>query len=216
MKIIPNSLIHRLGLLCVACLLFATTGRAALLQIVVDNDFAILTGTDTSVLRLVYQNDQEWPNQISAAASFDLTLNPGETTIYILGMGGGGEENISGKINNININTLSLTMSGDLRPFLAGYNNTDVVNASYVAQLTDVQTAFPTLTFSSVSPTFGNVPNLSGFGLGYAFADATAVLLKVAASDVNVSPIPEPGTWAAMAVFAGGAAWARWRRRKTS
>jgi hypothetical protein len=29
-------------------------------------------------------------------------------------------------------------------------------------------------------------------------------------------PIPEPGTWAAMALLAGGAAFARWRRRKTA
>jgi hypothetical protein len=28
------------------------------------------------------------------------------------------------------------------------------------------------------------------------------------------SPIPEPGTWAAMAIFAGGAAYAGWRRRQ--
>jgi len=28
------------------------------------------------------------------------------------------------------------------------------------------------------------------------------------------APIPEPGTWAAMAIFAGGAAYAGWRRRK--
>jgi len=30
------------------------------------------------------------------------------------------------------------------------------------------------------------------------------------------APIPEPGTWAAMAIFAGGAAFAGWRRRKSA
>ena len=30
----------------------------------------------------------------------------------------------------------------------------------------------------------------------------------------NSAPIPEPGTWAAMAIFAGGAAYAGWRRRR--
>ena len=30
------------------------------------------------------------------------------------------------------------------------------------------------------------------------------------------TPIPEPGTWAAMAIFAGGAAYAGWRRRKSA
>jgi hypothetical protein len=30
------------------------------------------------------------------------------------------------------------------------------------------------------------------------------------------APIPEPGTWAAMAIFAGGAAYAGWRRRNSA
>jgi hypothetical protein len=32
----------------------------------------------------------------------------------------------------------------------------------------------------------------------------------------GAAPIPEPGTWVAMAVFAGGAAFAGWRRRKVA
>ena len=32
----------------------------------------------------------------------------------------------------------------------------------------------------------------------------------------GAAPIPEPGTWAAMANFAGGAAFAGWRRRKSA
>ena len=35
---------------------------------------------------------------------------------------------------------------------------------------------------------------------------------RVASADA--APIPEPGTWAAMALFAGGAAYAGWRRRR--
>jgi hypothetical protein len=35
--------------------------------------------------------------------------------------------------------------------------------------------------------------------------------MKVTAAS---APIPEPGTWAAMAIFAGGAAFAGWRRRR--
>jgi formylglycine-generating enzyme required for sulfatase activity len=33
-------------------------------------------------------------------------------------------------------------------------------------------------------------------------------------ASVDVAPIPEPGTWVAMAIFAGGAAYAGWRRRR--
>ncbi len=32
----------------------------------------------------------------------------------------------------------------------------------------------------------------------------------------GAAPIPEPGTWAAMAIFAGGAAFAGWRRRSSA
>ena len=32
----------------------------------------------------------------------------------------------------------------------------------------------------------------------------------------GAAPIPEPGTWAAMAIFAGGAAYSGWRRRKSA
>jgi len=35
-----------------------------------------------------------------------------------------------------------------------------------------------------------------------------------AAISLDASPIPEPGTWAAMAILAGGAAFAGWRRRQ--
>ena len=37
--------------------------------------------------------------------------------------------------------------------------------------------------------------------------------MKVTAAS---APIPEPGTWAAMAIFAGGAAYAGWRRRNSA
>jgi autotransporter-associated beta strand protein len=49
-----------------------------------------------------------------------------------------------------------------------------------------------------------------------------SVLVATNGNDLNLvftaagaAPIPEPGTWVAMAVFAGGAAFARWRRRQT-
>ena len=36
--------------------------------------------------------------------SFD--LQNGETTFYVLGMGGGGQENISGTVNDVDITTI--------------------------------------------------------------------------------------------------------------
>jgi len=47
-----------------------------------------------------------------------------------------------------------------------------------------------------------NVPEVEVFYIGFRVAS------------VDTAPIPEPGTWAAMAIFAGGAAYAGWRRRR--
>ena len=48
----------------------------------------------------------------------------------------------------------------------------------------------------------------------YSKAQITTLVLTTA--DPAPAPIPEPGTWAAMAIFAGGAAYAGWRRRKSA
>ena len=44
--------------------------------------------------------------------------------------------------------------------------------------------------------------------------ESNFVGFRVASADA--APIPEPGTWAAMAIFAGGAAYAGWRRRRSA
>ena len=44
------------------------------------------------------------------------------------------------------------------------------------------------------------------------FGTAAASAISLSAS--AAAPIPEPGTWAAMAILAGGAAYAGWRRRQ--
>jgi hypothetical protein len=41
-------------------------------------------------------------------------------------------------------------------------------------------------------------------------------LVSILAGAGGAAPIPEPGTWAAMAIFAGGAAFAGWRRRNSA
>ena len=50
---------------------------------------------------------------------------------------------------------------------------------------------------------------------GFAFEDQvnTAILAGDQGSGPGPSPVPEPGTWAAAALLAGGAAYARWRKR---
>jgi hypothetical protein len=59
------------------------------------------------------------------------------------------------------------------------------------------------VTWDSKSPQF---EILSG-----AYEDQSGVAILAGTS---TAPIPEPSTWVAMAVFAGGAAFARWRQRR--
>src|SRR4051794_33930856 len=92
----------------------AHAGPLYTIKIVADNDFALFAGTDTAVTRLIYQNDEAWPTQIAVASSLNFSLLPAETTFYLLGMGGGGEENISGTLNNVDITSISVLMSSDL------------------------------------------------------------------------------------------------------
>ena len=48
----------------------------------------------------------------------------------------------------------------------------------------------------------------------YIYTDQTGRYMDFQNVTFNATPIPEPGTWAAMAIFAGGAAYAGWRRRR--
>ena len=57
---------------------------------------------------------------------------------------------------------------------------------------------------------FANALNGGSFSLAQSGNDLNLVFTSASA------PIPEPGTWAAMAIFAGGAAYAGWRRRKSA
>lgn len=200
---------HRLTIQSLVGALFVAgiSVQAATIQIVADNDFALLTGTPTTVNRLVYQNNVVWNQQITNASSFELSLQGAENTIYILAMGGGGQENVSGKINNVDIATLSnISVSSNVRSYLGGYNNTTVANGTYDAALLDVQTALPNLTWSAATTGTGTVISLSGFARGYPFADSTAVLYRFSSSDVGVSGVPEPASGSLLLVGLAGLA----------
>ncbi len=165
------------------------------MQIIADNDFAVFGGTATSVNDLIYQNDAGWPDQLNNLSTITFDLQPGDTTFYLLGMGGGGQENISGTVNGVDITTINVSMSSDLSPYLAGYDLGAVAAGTYDASLSDVQTALPNLTWGS--PTFNNtdyVITQSPTGQGYDFASGTAPLFEFNATDVGVAPTPEPST----------------------
>ncbi len=114
----------------------------------------------------------------------------------------------------------------------------DLISAASGSYAADAQlTSFYDAGFSATSPDFG--PNsylgffvqdsaTSFYHYGWLEVTWTAsssqfqILSGAYESEVGVAidagagpaPIPEPGTWAAMAIFAGGAAYAGWRRRR--
>ncbi len=192
-------------------------GQSFSMQIVADNDFAVFGGTATSINDLIYQNDFSWPDQLSNLSSFSFDLAAGDTTFYLLGLGGGGTENISGTVNDVDISSLytydpdtdsfvwSVSESSDLAPYLTGYlvngvADSSVADGTYDASLADVQIALPNLTWGDPTPTTGvdGVASQSPTGHGFHFDDSTAHLFRINASDLGVAitPAPEPSTWA--------------------
>ena len=55
---------------------------------------------------------------------------------------------------------------------------------------------------------------LSSFTTYLPYASEENLVIGFRLASADVAPIPEPGTWAAMAIFADGAAYAGWRRRR--
>jgi hypothetical protein len=192
------------------------------MQLVADNDFAVFGGTTTGVSDLLYQNNASWPQQISSLSAVNFTLPAGDTVFYVLGLGGGGEENISGTLNGVDITAITVSMSSDLGSYLNDYENQlaqsgggTIGAGTYNVSLADVQTAFPQLTWGS--PTINSsdavIQMASPNGVGYDFASGTAHLFSFAATAVGVQPAPEPSTLA-LAAMGGLGLLLKFRRQK--
>jgi len=188
-------------------LLSATAANANVFSIkmVADNDFAIFGGTATGINDLLYQNNSIWTTQIPNLSTLTFTLPTTDTMFYVLGMGGSGNENISGLVNGVDMTSVPVSMSSDIRSYLTGYNLSTVSDGTFNVNLADVQAAFPQLTWGSpILNTTDEVitaaaPNKKGFH----FADSTAHLFAFSSADVGVNDVPEPSTIAlALVAFA--------------
>jgi len=185
-------------------------GQSFSMEIVADNDFAVFAGTSSSVTELLYQNDYSWPDQINNLSTLSFDLQNGETTFYLLGMGGGGEENISGTVNGVDITTIGdVLMSSDIGPSLTGYeaqsSGGTVADGTFDASLTDVQAAFSSLTWSAPSPNTSDavIQLASPNGVGFDFPSQTAELFSFSTADVGVTATPEPSATGLLLVGAG-------------
>jgi hypothetical protein len=178
-------------------------GNTFTIELVADNDFAIFSGTSTSINALMYQNNVVWNQQIAQLQTQTFTLGAGNDTFYVLAMGGGGAESLSGEVNGVNIVDASASMSDNIAIFLSGYNNTSVENGSYNVQLGDVQNSLNGLSWGApMVSTNQIVINESNFGRGFTFEDSSAHLFRFNASDVNVQSesVPEPSLLSLMAL----------------
>lgn len=169
---------------------------AATIQIVCDNDFAVFAGNNSSISRLVYQNNVGWGDQAADALSFDFNLQNGETDFYLLAMdapiGYWSNGAIYGSFNGVNILDLAVVQqSSDLSSYLSGYSSSvsAITDGSFSVTLTEVQGALGNLTWSTPSPSdFYGTPS---FSLGFSQAN----LFKFSAGSVGVTQVPEPSTY---------------------
>lgn len=193
------------------------------IKMVADNDFAIFGGTATGINNLLYQNNVSWPTQISTLSTLTFTLPAADTMFYVLGMGGGGNENISGLINGVDMTSasVSVTMSSDIQSYLGGYNLSTVSNGTFNATLSDVQVAFSSLTWGA--PTTNTTDEVivaaAPNKIGFHFADSTAHLFAFSSRDVGVKPgpetVPEPSSIALALIGLASLMRLRRRPRKT-
>lgn len=218
MKVFPS-----LAAPCGLILLFSASGAisAVTVQIVADNDFAVYAGNDSSISRAIYQNEVIWNSQLAAASSFSFDLEPGETVFYLLAMGGGGDENISGKINGINIvkifqdDPTTVSRSNPIETFLSSYNTGTVSNGSYTPTLSSVQAALAEAIWGAPETVTGaTVVNgnpeaiIEGQHVGFNVPSSQAVFFRFDTESVGV---PEPNA-AAMTGLVTLLAAARRRR----
>ncbi len=107
-----------------------------------------------------------------------------------------------------NINLYSLSATNSAGP-LANWSNTGTY-AWKILQATNAIANFNAGYFNIVTTGFSAHNNISGGLFALELGDSNTGLYLTYKSG---SAVPEPGTWAAAALLAGGAAFVRWRRR---
>jgi hypothetical protein len=185
-------------------LLLTTPVKALNIQIIVDNDFALFSGTSASVNTLLYQNNAMWGSQLDFQNNPVADAPAGDNYYYLVAMGGSSPEEAFGTIGGLNLTTASgVLLSNTLQAQLSGYDLNAVTDGIYDVLLTDLQNAFPNLTFSATSGTScltvcQGFPALSQ-GRSFAFGSGAAVLFAIPMEATAVpGPLPLLGVLSAL------------------
>jgi hypothetical protein len=187
------------------------------LKIIVDNDFALLAGDSTNVSRLIYNNNYEWGAQVTNAATLNIELQSDESYLYLIPMGGGGDENFGGKLGGVDITAVEgaqratggtggtvddgtgyLTIQSKL-----SYNAGLVSAGTFNVTLSGVQAGLSGATWGSAvyaGGSGGNDANYNTSGVSatqpgqtrkaWAFPSTTAVAFRYPLSSVALPPSP--------------------------
>jgi len=127
-------------------------------------------------------------------------------------------ESVNDENNAVKVNfTLNQTLQANTQYWFVA-DRVGNGNTQWVAALDGSQP----VAFTPVSPVQPNTPSgwqylsalVSTDGGNNWSAPTGSNIPIVQALSISVTAIPEPGTWAAMAILAGGAAFAGWRRRR--
>ncbi|NBU37756.1 MAG: hypothetical protein EBS32_05920, partial [Actinobacteria bacterium] len=74
--------------------------------IISDNDYALFAGDASNVTRIIHQNNDVFWDQVAGSANVRISLHDGESYVYLLGMGGGGAEDIGGTLNGVDVTSV--------------------------------------------------------------------------------------------------------------
>lgn len=185
------------------------SGQDAVVQVVVDNDYALLAGNLSGPTRLVYQpGDGDWNGQYlsSLDASVKMSLIDGETHLYLVAMGGGGGESFQGKINGIDLTSLSVpqvqtalnSANGylDISGSLAGFSQSTVSDGVFSLTLAQVQSALQGQSWGAPpSSLSGSLTAITSSA--WPFPSDYAVVFRFQASALNLDSLPLPGNQSA-------------------
>ena len=199
--------------------------------IISDNDYALFAGDSTNATRIIHQNNDVFWDQVAGAASVRISLNDGETHLYLLAMGGGGAEDIGGTLNGVDVTSIPSGANGLqratgktggqtqdgyllLNPGFTNWNtlsygncdqSTSVCWGPYAAQLSEVRSGL-------AGAVWGNPPNVGWGQAGNAFSypDSTAVMFRIKATALGngmpaLSGTSATVTWSAPSSDGGSA-----------